>query len=559
MRILKLGKEIGQTVKNVTRLKTILTVMGKHGLASVIERFELVKLIPGVFRPPVSPEKEALTLPERFRCVFEELGPTFIKLGQVLSTRPDLIPEDYAEEFKKLQDHVRVDDYEVVEKTLKMELKRPLEKIFKFISKEPLAAASIAQVHEAELLDGTKVVLKVQRPHIEDVIEMDVSILYIVAKFIEKYFEESVTFNPVGVVDEFFKTLRKELDFVVEAGNMMRIRKNFEGNANVVIPLVYRQWTTPRVLTLEKLEGIRLSDIKLIREQRVDVKKFTHVGVQAFYKMILVDGLFHGDLHAGNIFVLAGGKIGLIDFGIVGRLNQRTRDAIGDMFLALVSEDYDALVREYCEIGIPMGKVDMEGFSKQVRELVEPFFGLPLKDINVGKMLMDLSVIASQHRLRMSQDLMLVFKAIVTVEGMGRSIDPDFDILKEMTDFSQTLFKARYNPERISKDIMYALRDTKEFLQVLPRQLRQWMKKISNDEWIVRVRIEELKAYQESQLRGQQLVSLAIILASLIGVSTATLLLEKGPTFFGFSLFGIMGFGMVLLLGFVYFISYFKK
>lgn len=558
MGILRLGSQIGQTVKNVARLKTILVVMGRHGLAEIAERMRLDRLIPG-FKFMRKGEEGKLTLPERVRLTFEELGPTFVKLGQVLSTRPDLIPQEYAEEFKKLQDHVPPIPFEMIKKTIESEFKRPHSEIYKTFDETPLAAASIAQVHEATLHDGTEVVVKVQRAGIDKLIDTDVSILFVIAGLLEKYIEEARVFNPAGIVEEFFKTLKKELDFVVEAGNMMKIRKNFQDRPHVIIPQVFRNYSTTRVLTLEKLKGIRLSDRKALESSQIDIRQLAHEGVQAFYKMVLVDGIFHGDLHAGNIFVLEDGKIGLVDFGIVGRLNQKTRDALGNMFLALVSEDFDALVYEYLEIGIPSGKIDIDHFSKQVREVVEPYFGLPLKDVNVGRMLLDLTILASQHGLKMSQDLMLVCKAIVTIEGMGRGIDPDFDIVKGMSEFAKVLLEARYNMERLSKELFYLVRDVTSLVQRAPRQLRLILKKLSSDEWVTRVKIEDIEHLDRAMTKGRQLLSLSIITACVIISATLLLIFHKGATLFGLSTFGLIGFVFSGVLIFLYFVSYFRR
>jgi len=556
--ILKFSSQIGQTVKNVGRLKTIVAVMGKHGLAEIVERIGVLKLIPD-FTLRRDKEKERLTLPERFRLSFEELGPAFVKLGQVLSTRPDLIPEEFAEEFKNLQDSVKPVEFLAIKEIVEKELKAPLSMLYKTFSEAPLAAASIAQVHEAMLHDGTEVVVKVQRPGIDKIIDTDINILFIIAGLVEKYVEETKTFNPRGIVEEFFKSLRKELDFVVEAGNMARIQKNFEGHESIIIPKVYRELSATKVLTLQKIEGIRFSNLNALQEKKVDVKNLTHNGVQAFYKMVLVDGIFHGDLHAGNMFVLADEKIGLVDFGIVGRINQRTRDALGNMFLALVTEDYEALVYEYCEIGIATGKVDVDHFTKQVRELVEPYYGLPLKDINVGRMLLELTVEASRHNLKMSQDLMLVFKALITIEGMGRSIDPDFDIVHEMGEFAKILFKTKYDPSRLSKEFAYLLRDSATLLQMLPRQLKQILRRLSNDEWVSHVKIEGLELYQETEMKGKQLLSLSILIAAIVLSSTIVLIFHKDVSLFGLSPFGVLGLGLAAILSLIYLVSYFKK
>jgi len=558
MRILRFGSQIGQTVKNVARLKTILVVMGKHGLAEWASRTRLDRLIPG-FKFKREGKEGRLTLPERIRLTFEELGPTFVKLGQLLSTRPDLIPEEYAEEFKKLQDHVPPVPFDMVKRVIESEFGRPLPEIFKTFNDHPLAAASIAQVHEASLPDGTEVVVKVQRPGIDKLIDTDVSILFVIAGLFEKYIEEVRVFNPTGIVEEFFKTLKKELDFIVEAGNMTRIRKNFEDRPHVIIPKVFREVSTAKVLTLEKLHGIRLSDHATLEKSNIDIRQLTHQGVQAFYKMVLVDGIFHGDLHAGNIFILEDGKIGLVDFGIVGRLNQKVRDALGNMFLALVSEDFDALVYEYLEIGIPSGKIDVDHFAKQVRELVEPYFGLPLKDVNVGRMLLDLTILASQHGLRMSQDLMLVCKAIVTIEGMGRSIDPDFDIVKEMSEFAKVLLEARYNMERLSKELFYLLRDVTNLVQHAPRQLRLILKKLSSDEWVTRVKIEDIGHLERAMMKGRQLLSLSVITACVIISASLLIIFQKGFLVLGIPILGLLGLLLSSILIFLYFVSYFRK
>lgn len=558
MKIFKIGSQITQTVKNVGRLKTILTVMGKHGLSEIAERIRLTRMVPNfVFRR--DREKEKLTLPERFRSAFEELGPTFVKLGQVLSTRPDLIPQEFVEEFEKLQDDVAPVSFSLIKETVEKELGGPISKIFKSFHEKPLASASIAQVHEADLQDGTKVVVKVQRPGIDKMIDTDVSILFVIAGLAEKYIEQSKTFNPKGIVEEFFKSLKKELDFIVEAGNMTRIRKNFEENENIIIPLVYREFTTTKILTLEKLEGLRLSDKTSLEKAGIDVQKITHTGVQVFYKMVLIDGLFHGDLHAGNIFILKDNRIGFVDFGIVGRLNQKTRDSLCNMFLAFVTEDYDALVYEYCEMAMVTNRVDMDHFSRQVRELVEPYYGLPLKEVNVGKMLLDLTVIASQHHLKMSQDLMLLFRALLTIEGMGHAMNPDFDVIKEMGEFGQIILKAKYDPRVLSKELLTVLRDSSGLLKLLPRQLKQIMKKVVNNEISIQTEVSGLKEFQASLMRGRQLMSLAILIASIVVSSTIILIFHKNITIMGFSVFGLMGLGFAAFLSFIYLVSYFKK
>ncbi|MCM2322686.1 MAG: AarF/UbiB family protein, partial [Oligoflexia bacterium] len=470
MQLLRTGRQLGQAVKNVQRLKQILGVLARHGFADIVDRMSLGKFLPG--RLAAFAEAQAdKTVPERLRESFEELGPTFVKLGQLISTRPDIFPEAYIDEFVKLQDNVQLLPFSAVKAVVERELGRKLEEAYASFSEAPLAAASIGQVHEAVLLTGEKVVVKVQRPEIERIIDTDVSLLAFLASLLEKYIPETRVVGPRTIVDEFFRTLSYELDFVVEANNMGKMAENMKSFPEIVIPRVFKALSTHRVLTLERLEGIRVNDLKAMDAAGIDRKHIVDVGARAFFKSVMVDGLFHGDLHGGNLFVLPGNRLGIIDFGIVGRLSQRSRDQLATMVMSLLTEDYENLCYQYADLGAAGPSIDFDGFQREVRNTLSPYIGLALGELNIGRILIEATKIATKYSIKVPGDWMIVFKAILTLEGMGRTLDPNFDMISAGEELVRELVKEQYSPQRLTKELMWVSKDLAALLQVLPRQL----------------------------------------------------------------------------------------
>ncbi|MGA1876389.1 MAG: ABC1 kinase family protein, partial [bacterium] len=318
---------INQTYKNIRRFQTILNVLVKNGFGHLIERLNLQHLITAgrqIFGLKKYPEAETdrLTMPVRARMVLEELGPTFIKLGQLLSMRPDLIPQEFAHEFRKLQEKVPPVPFDGIRQVIESELEASLEELFPYFEETAYAAASIAQVHKALLPDNRQVILKVQRPNINQIIETDISILFQLAHLIERYIPESKVYSPLAIVEEFSRSIKRELDFTIEASNTQRFYDNFADDPQVIIPRVYWEMTTKRVLVLQRLSGVHINQIEAMRERGWDTAKIALLGSQVFLKQILEHGFFHGDPHPGNILVMEEDVLGLIDFGIVGRLER---------------------------------------------------------------------------------------------------------------------------------------------------------------------------------------------------------------------------------------------
>ena len=522
MKWLHRGLQLGQAVKNAQRLRHILATFTKHGFVDIVDRMHLGKFLPSRLQALVDLQGES-TPQERMRRAFEELGPTFVKLGQLLSTRPDLIPESYIEEFTKLQDNVHPLSFDTIKSAIETELEMPLDRAYKTFNPAPLAAASIAQVHEAVLLSGESVVVKVQRPGIEATIKTDISLLEFLAGLLEKYVPESRLIGPKVIVQEFFKMLTYELDFVIEANNIAKISHNMLEIPEIVIPKVFKSLSTRRILTLERLQGIRVNDSAALDAAGIDRAQIVSIGARGFFKSVLIDGLFHGDLHGGNLFVLPGNRLGIIDFGIVGRLSQKSRDQLANMVMYLLSEDYENLCYEYLELGSSDTTVDISGFQREVRNTLSPHMGLSLNELNIGRVLVDATKIATKYNIKVPGDWMLVFKAILTVEGMARTLDPHFDLLKVGRELVKDIVKNQYAVDRIAHDFRVIAKDVGALMQVLPRQLRWWLKKLSANGYAIEVRSPELE-----EIRGQLEVnshrqSLSILVVGLFIASSIAL------------------------------------
>lgn len=541
MRWIERGRQIGLAVKSVPRLRQISGVFAKHGFGEVITRLNLSRYLPKRYRIPLEQRHDKST-PERLRLAFEELGPTFVKLGQVLSTRPDLLPESFIEEFVKLQDNVAPITFEAAKGVIEKDLKGKIEDLFQYVNPQPLASASIAQVHEAVLRSGEKVVIKVQRPDIDRIVLQDINILTFVAALLERYVPETRILNPSIFVSEFFRTLSFELDFVVEANNIQRISENMAALPDIVIPRVFSSLSSHRVLTLQRLEGIRVNDIPAIDAQKIDRKRIAKLGARAFFKAVMVDGLFHGDLHGGNLFILPGNRIGIIDFGIVGRISQKSRDQLANMVLSLLEEDFENLCFQYAELGAAPPSVDFENFQRDLRNTLSPYMGLNISQVNTGKILVEATKIAAHYKIRIPGEWMIVFRAILTMEGMGRSLDPDLDIMLIGQEFVKDILKNQYSIHRVRKDLMWIGKDLVALLQTLPRQIRWMFKKFNRNDFALEIKIPELQQIQRQLRANNKRLGFAIIATGLFLSASIALQYTSDRDFFGYPAVSVVFF-----------------
>ena len=423
------------------------------------------------------------------------------------------------------------------------ELGRPLAEAYTHFSEKPLASASIGQVHEATLPTGEQVVVKVQRPEIEKVIKNDISLLAFLAGLLERYVPETRFLGPKVIVDEFFRTLSYELDYVVESNNLTKVSDNMASIPDVVIPKVYKSHSTSRILTLEKFEGLRVNDLKGLDAAGVDRRRIVDIGARAFFKSILIDGLFHGDLHGGNLFVLPGDRLGIIDFGIVGRLSDRSRDMLANMVMSLLTEDYENLCYQYAELGASSPSIDFEGFQREVRNTLSPYMGLPLNEMNIGRVLIDATKIAAKYNIKVPGDWMLVFKGILTIEGMGRTLDPDFDLMAAGQEMVKDLVKNQYSMERLTRDLMWVAKDSASLLQTLPRQIRWMFRKFNSNDFAFEIKSPDLARLTRQMESTGRRSSLSTIVAGLFIASAIALQHPDATRVWDYPLSSVVFFG----------------
>ncbi|MBI5599263.1 MAG: 2-polyprenylphenol 6-hydroxylase [Deltaproteobacteria bacterium] len=419
---------MANTLRNILRLNRIITTLIRYGFGGLAAELKVFPFSAIGRLLSFTRAGRGLTVPQRIRLVLEELGPTFIKLGQVASTRADLLPPDWIEELKKLQDAVPPFDFKDVKKTVEASLNAPLSEKFSTFDETPIASASIAQVHYATLKDSTPVAVKVKRPDIEMTIESDIAVMHTISRLLERHVPTARRYRPVKVVDEFSRVIHNELDLSIEGSSAARFKRMFKDDPSVKVPDVYWDYTTPEVLTMERIHGTPLDEVETIKAKGLDIKKIAANGIRAFFTQVFDHGVFHADLHPGNIFTTDDGVIVYLDFGIVGRLDKDLRRYLAGMLFCLVKQDYRKMAVIHREMGLIGKDVDIHEFEYALRDITEPIFGKTLEDINMSALLMRLIQTARRFEMKLQPNLLLLQKSMVIVEGVGRQLYPDVNM-----------------------------------------------------------------------------------------------------------------------------------
>ncbi|MBI4377518.1 MAG: 2-polyprenylphenol 6-hydroxylase [Nitrospinae bacterium] len=544
---------IKKTYHNIQRLRNIANVLIKHGFGRLVDQLNLQRYISLGKRlitfKKYETEREVYTVPERLRLAFEELGPTFIKLGQVLSSRPDLVPYDFANEFKKLQDAVPPFPASVAKKHIEEELHIPIHEIFSSFDEIPSAAASIAQVHNATLITGEKVIVKVQRPGLRQMLDSDISILFYLANLVERYLPHGKFYNPTGIVEEFSKTIKRELNFNMEGSNAARFKRNFEGDDTVYIPDVYWKYTTKDVLTMERIEGIPIYEIKRLEEAGYDKRLIAKNGINAFLRQILEFGFFHADPHPGNFIIMENNKIGIVDFGMIGRIDEDSMESIANTFLSFVELDCNVLVREYIRLGLLSEDIDVKAFKSDLRDLIEPYHGKALRHIQAGKVFNDILQLAINYKARVPNDLILLGKALLTIEGLAMELDPDITVIEEAKPFAKNLIRKRLSPAYQVTKVYKTICDLSDVLKEIPGQFSHVLRKVMKDKLKIEFVHSGLDRLIRDMDKSSNRLSFAIIISAIVIGSSVVMLSGKEPLLFGFPMIGVIGYIVALVLG----------
>jgi len=542
---------IQSTIRNTRRFAEILSVLIRHGFGGFVGETGLDRLLEkgrSLIGRGTDGDVERLSLNVRLRLVLEALGPTFIKLGQILSTRPDLIPADLAEEFRSLQADAPKVPFEEIRRRLEEEFNGGVDDLFQSVEETPLAAASMAQVHRAVLKDGTAVVIKVLRPGIEKIIESDMEILHEFARLAESHFENEAI-SPTAVVEEFAKEIRKELNFTIEARSTDRLRGLFEDDPNVSFPEVYHDHSTRRVLTLEEVRGRMLGSLTpddLTPEER---RAVVLNGSDAVFRMCMEYRFFHADPHPGNIFVMDEGRICFIDCGMTGHIDERTSHQLAELIYGVVSGDVDRVLQTAIDLsGAEQSLMYDRRLRGDVSEYIDSFQapGGSLEELQLGAMLQGFFDLLRKWQIRCPSDLVFLIKAMMTIEGVGREWDPTFDLIGHVKPMLQRKLLERYRPAAIKDRLVRSLASYIDIIEDLPGELRSLLAQTRRKDFAINLHHQGLDRLSNTIDRASRTISYGLIFAAVIMGASILILADAGTGLGG--LLSKIGFGVLTIV-----------
>ncbi|HYE38277.1 ABC1 kinase family protein [Methylocaldum sp.] len=532
-------------MRDLGRLHDITSVLIRYGFGDMVKRLGLERLLEKAGRAlnwTRFEELIRLDTPQRVRKAMEEMGPTFIKFGQILATRVDLFPPDWIAEFEKLHDRVPPLPFEQLRSQIEEDLNGPVREVFVEFDETPLAAASIAQVHRARLPDGQQVIVKIRRPGIRPTIEADLRLLERLLAVVEYEFPDIRRFHPQEVLRQFKISLRNELDLLTEGRNTERAANNFADDPNIVIPKVHWEYCGERINVQEYIEGIAGRNIiKAVDAAGLDPKILAQRGADAVLKMVLIDGFFHADPHPGNFIFLPENRLAFIDFGMVGSLSESRRDQVVDMLNAIVIRDAATMVDvllDWAGDTVP----NTERLIVEVGMFIDKYHGVALKQLRLGDMLMEMTSLMRDHRLILPPDLTMLFKTLITLEGTGRQLDPDFDIVAQASPLLQQATLLRYHPDTLLRKGRRNLASLMSVLSALPQDVRRLMRLLRSGAVRVHVDLNQLDRFGMLMDRAASRLTVGMVTASLIIGSSIVMTVSGGPTLFGLPALGVLGF-----------------
>ncbi|RSK48876.1 ABC1 kinase family protein [Hymenobacter rigui] len=506
------------TISNLTRIRQVAEVLIRYGFEDVVTSTALRRLVPQSRRRSWQEGEQAVfetTRWQRIRMIIEELGPTFIKLAQALSNRADLLPEALIDEFEKLQSNVPPFPVAQARQIIEQEMGRPLEEVFAEFDEVPLGSASIGQVHGARLLTGEQVVVKVQRPDVQEKVRTDLSLLHELVRLTANFLRRQGLSNPQDIVDAFERSMMKELDYTSEARSMEQFRKLYEDYSSFYIPKPYRELSTNRILVIEYVSGCKITDKPQLLEWGLSPEKVAETGMDIYLTQIFEFGAFHADPHPGNVLVRPDGTLVLIDFGMVGRLTRQQKYAFAGVFIGMARQDARSMALNFRRLAITSEIPDMRAFEADLSQLIEDFALLDVKEMSMSDLADALQNIIYRYKLQVPGAVFLILRALVILEGIGKVLHPRFNTFEFVRPYGARIIGEQYSMENIQSEALYTGTQLLALLQTLPGDIRQIMRKISRGDLRVRV---ELSGYQLLLRKADQLVSRSILAAITVAV-----------------------------------------
>ncbi|WP_195940619.1 ABC1 kinase family protein [Romboutsia sp. 1001713B170131_170501_G6] len=501
--------------RNIKRYKEIIRILIKYGFSYIVEKLN----IEGVaYKIPItnpSEEIKQMSTGEKIRRAFEELGPTYVKLGQILSTRKDLLDQDIIDELSLLRDSVEPFDTDIAKEIFKEEIGLDIEKVFNEFNPTPIGAASIGQVYEAKLQNGEDVIIKIQRPNIESRIKSDLEILKgMVLAFKDGNKDSSI--DVIQIIEEFQTQLMRELDYNFEAINAMKFRRMFENSSEVYIPKIYGEFTTKKVLVMEKIIGVKLNDTKKIKELNWDTKVISDIGIKSLFKQVFEYGFFHADPHPGNIFVVSQNTISYIDFGMVGIVDRNTLNALNEIAVALVEKNVDRVIYILTEMDVINNEVDIIGLRQDLLYLIHYYYDVPIEKINISDIMNEVFRFFRRYKVSIPSQLSTLAKAVITLEGTGRDLNPNFSVASIGKEFMRHYYINKFNPQNAFLKSKHAAEEMILDIKTIPKQMRGILRNIEKNN--VKLQLEDVKftSLEEIMRDLTTQISLSLVLASII-------------------------------------------
>ncbi|RLG14563.1 MAG: AarF/ABC1/UbiB kinase family protein [Candidatus Nanohalarchaeota archaeon] len=545
-------------IQDAKRFRQIIRIFAKYGYSYVLDKNQNIGFISYLKRDE---KLSALSTPEKIRKMFEELGVSFVKLGQMMSTRADLVGEKIAKELEKLQDDVAPFGFAIAEKQIESELKKPISKLFKSFDKTPIASASIGQVYGAVLKNKKKVIVKVQRPKIKEEIESDLRLIYYLTSIVQKH-----TFSKYGdlktLVEEFDRYIHKELNYIVEGKNADIFRYNFLNDKDIFVPEIIWTHTTEYILTMDFIEGEKLKD--LFNDQRkykfhINKKRIAKLQARAFFEQVYMHGFFNADPHPSNLYILPNNKLALLDFGMTGRFSQPVLNDISNLFIFIISGDIENLVRQFMNMHIITVDADIAALKNDIYDLKDYYYNIALKNIKMGQFIQDLFCIFFKYRLKIPRDLYFFVRGLVLVEANGEKLDSNFNTIDECKPFIKEIIKKKVSPKRLRDRLKNALFDAEYILDEFPESLRNFVDNFGKKGLSINIEHKNLEVVANEMERVTNRISFALIISAIIVASALIMTIDKGLLLFGFPVLGILGFVFAAFLGFLMLLSLIRR
>jgi ubiquinone biosynthesis protein len=540
------------------RAREIVRILAKYGFEFVSENTKLVKSIP--FIKKKNELAKVYNSYERARMVLEELGPTFVKLGQILSTRPDLIGQPFSHELSKLQEDVPSFSYVEVEQQIKKELGKSIEEIYKSFDKKPFASASIAQVHKAITKDGKQVVVKIQRPNIEDKIKQDIQIMHYIAELAQKHNHSWQELKLPEIVEEFERSIIKELNFELEGKNIMRFTEMFLNDPKIVIPTYYPKLSSKRILTMSFIKGIPFTQIiEGTNKTEFDKPLLAKIGAEAYFKQVLVYGFFHADLHPGNMIAMKGNKLAFVDFGMVGWIEEENIADLSKLFIYMIDCDIKNIINQLTIMNLIDEGTNLENLKMEISDLMQSYYGLDLKEIQLGETATQLMLLLTRYKIRIPKEYTMLSRSLLLVEGTAQKLDPTFNAVNTFKPYATKLAAQKLSPTKILDRLKTEILEMEGLTRIVPRTIKNILAKIESGKIKVEFEHKNLDVFAHELEHITNKIVMAIILGCLIIGSSLAMTASNSIHINGLPIITVIGFAISAILGIMLVISSMKK